>query len=221
MELSKAGRTIDKFVRRKVVIDPTIQWNCALTIALIVFLCSSLLGFGVFGQLHQQARMRLMAPDESTGSVTFLLVSFAVGSAAVTAGGVGFWSLWMTRRLCGPAFVMERYLNELKTGRIPQTRSLRKNDEFQQLFMALNEAFDSLRSRANTNLAVISEILESIRMNAAVDGAAARENLAAVTPKLEMLRAELTASLEGNESNATMTSTYDEIMPHAVSRDAA
>ena len=185
--------------RRRVLVDPAVQWKWALSIAAVVFVCSSLISFGVFGELHEQARLREMHPGEYVGRVGWILMSFALGSAAVTAGGVGLWSLLMTRRMCGPAFVIGRYLNELKSGRIPKTRPLRKNDEFKRLYRTLGEAFDALRAKADADLTLVCNALESIRASTNAGDAAREKCLAMLASNLEKLRVDLVAQLEAND----------------------
>jgi len=220
MESSKAGKSFGRFLRRKIIVDPAMQWKCALSLAMIVFLCTSVIGFGVFGQLHEQARLRASDLGQTSGSVTFMLLTFSLGTAAITAGGVGFWSLLMTRRVCGPAFVMERYLKELKAGRIPETRSLRKNDELKQLHQTLRETFDALRVRANADLALVCDMLESIRLTTASDDTGRRKSLAAMAPKLELLRTELVMFLQANRTDAAPNA--DQLAaPQAIAQGAA
>src|SRR5262245_38755540 len=116
--------------RKQYLINPGFQWKVAGTIAVAVFLFSILISITLYGTLHQQARLRAANPVTYSADVTSVMICFGLGFAAITAGGVGLWSILMTHRVCGPMYVMKRYLLELAGGRLPSLRPLRKRDEF-------------------------------------------------------------------------------------------
>lgn len=180
------------FLRRRMyLVDPAFQWKHALTIAGIVFLVSTLISLAMFGTLHQQARMRAADPMNYVSDVTTIILLFAIGCAALTAGGVGLWSILVTHRMCGPMFVMDRCLRELTAGRLPKLRALRKNDEFKELYNTFSEAVESIRKRAKTDHAMVCNTLELARKNVQGTAESQREFLTALMPQLEKLQGDL------------------------------
>lgn len=179
-----------------------------MTIALMVFLVSSVISVGVFAALHQQARLRNADPLQAFGSVAPLLLTFAVGCAALTAGGVGLWSILVTHRLCGPVFVMERYLRELKNGHLPTLRGLRKHDELKELYRTLGDAVESLRGRAKAELAIVCDALELVRNGVSAGEDGKRQCLLLLTPQLEKLRLDFVGLLNDEVKKSEPLSSF-------------
>jgi len=182
------------FRRKQYLINPGFQWKVAGTIAVAVFLFSILISITLYGTLHQQARLRAADPGGYTAEVTSIMVCFGLGFAALTAGGVGLWSILMTHRICGPMFVMKRYLLELAGGRVPSLRPLRKRDEFKDLYDAFDQAITSLRTGRQRDLMQLNTVLDALRQ-AGTEPSAARTAMQAVTERIEALRASAQASL--------------------------
>ncbi len=182
--------------RRKYLINPAYQWKQACTIAVIVFLSSSIISFATFGVLHQQARMRLADPSGYHADVTSIILLFAVGSSALTAGGIGLWSILMTHRICGPAFVLDRSMNELREGRFPKMRGLRKKDELQGLYTSTSEAVEALEGRARRELATVADALDLARSAQQASDTVRVTSLQSLASQLEQLRGELAESLQ-------------------------
>lgn len=174
--------------RRKYLINPAVQWKYALTIALTVFMISSIMSSILYGVLHHQARMRLINPTGYTAEVGLTMLLFALAFAAVTAGGVGVWSIMMTHRLCGPLFVLERHFHELVQGRLPKVRPLRRKDEFKEMFSAFSQAIDSLQSQRQAQLTALSQVVTTVRSAAEGDDETRREALTSVVRHMETLR---------------------------------
>lgn len=53
----------------------------------------------------------------------------------------------LTHRTAGPLFVLNRYITELKQGKFPEVRPLRKNDNFKDLFKNFRELVEILKKR--------------------------------------------------------------------------
>jgi hypothetical protein len=134
--------------RRNYLVRPAFQLRFAVSAGLTVFLASSMISFGLYTALHQQARQRMMQPDTYTAEVPLVVLGFALLLAAVTAGAFAGWCILFTHRICGPLVVMDRYLNELAEGRFPEVRFLRKRDELKDLFVTLRRAISRLKQDA-------------------------------------------------------------------------
>lgn len=181
------------------VINPSFQWKYATTIALTVFILSSILSSGLYLVLHNQARARLMHPETYTGQVAIVVLLTAVLFSAVTAGGVAIWSIIVTHRICGPLHVLHRYFLELTDGRLPKVRPLRRKDEFKELVSAFSEAVESMKSRKRTELASLAQALESVNVTADHDEESCRSALQSVNRHLRSLHEQAVETL-GDET---------------------
>lgn len=191
--------------RKQYLINPGFQWKIAGTIAVGVFVLSIIIGIVQYGTLHQQARLRAANPGTYVAPVTSVMVCFALGFAALSAGGVGLWSILMTHRICGPMFVMKRYLNDLAQGRIPSLRPLRKRDEFKDLYEAFDQAVTALRTAKQRELVQLRTALETARECQSKESGRAADQLAAVVERIEALRVNVEDSLSDYKSPAATT----------------
>ena len=98
------------------------------------------------------------------------------------------WSIVATHRICGPLFVIERYLRELTRGQLPKLRPLRRKDEFNQLYSVFAEMFESLRAKRRADIAVLTEALETAQSVAGGDGQTREDALESLTSQIESLR---------------------------------
>jgi methyl-accepting chemotaxis protein len=203
--------------RKQYLINPGFQWKIAGTIAAGVFVLSIIIGITLYGTLHQQARLRAADPAGYVAPVTSVMVCFALGFAALSAGGVGLWSILMTHRICGPIFVMKRYLLELAQGRIPSLRPLRKRDEFKDLYEAFDQAISSLRTARQRELVQLGTALEAIREWQNAGPAHAADKVAPIIERIESLRVRAQESLSdckpGNVA-ATTSSAVPQLARH-------
>ena len=203
--------------RKQFLINPSFQWKIAGTIAVGVFILSIIVSITLYGTLHQQARLRAADPGHYVAPVTSVMVCFALGFAALTAGGVGLWSVLMTHRICGPMFVMKRYLNEIAQGRIPSLRPLRKRDEFKDLYEAFDQAISVLRAGKQRELIQLSTALEAARECQNAEPGRAAEKLAAIVERIEALRAKAQESLteyKASEVKAPVTNPIPSLVKH-------
>ena len=132
--------------RRQYVINPDFQWKYTLGLSLAVFLISSVLSSVLFVVLHEQARHRLMFPTSYVVDTGMVILMSALAFSILTAGAVGWWCIMATHRVCGPLFVLDRYLNEIAAGKIPKLLPLRRKDEFKALFKDFCSAVDTIKA---------------------------------------------------------------------------
>lgn len=188
--------------RRNYVINPSFQWKYATTIALAVFFISSILSSGLYAVLHQQARMRFVDPEGSTGTVALTVLFAALVFSALTAAGVAFWSIVATHRICGPLYVLERQLTELANGRFPSPRKLRRKDEFKELFSVLCDAIETLKAGKQYELVVLDEVLSEANTATDADDEGRKAALETVVRHLTALRRKAVEAL-GDETPST------------------
>jgi HAMP domain-containing protein len=174
--------------RRKYIIDPAFQWRYAATISAIVFLTSCVLGSILYGVLHQQARLRAMSPEAYTAEVTLVILLSSVAFATLTAGAVAVWSFVATHRICGPLFVMERYLRELTRGQLPELRPLRRKDEFNQLYSVFAEMVESLKARKRADVGALTEAFDRAKSAVGRSEKECNSTLLSLARQIESLR---------------------------------
>jgi len=192
--------------RRKYLIKPAFQWKYAITAALAVFLISCMMTTLLYGVLHHQARQRSLHPQGYVAEVSLVVCVSALAFAVLTAGGVGLWCIILTHRVCGPLYVMEKFLSGLAKGRLPKLRPLRRKDEFKDFYEVFSRALGSLEARKRTELATLTRALEIAQPAADADEVTCREALDSVATCIEKLRVETAAAL-GEEVEAVRTGT--------------
>jgi hypothetical protein len=193
--------------RRKYLINPAFQAKYAVTISVAVLLMSTILSSVLYGVLHHQARQRLIHPETYTSEVSLVIFLAGVAFAVLTAGALGVWFIIVTHRMCGPLYVMERYLKELTNGRIPSVRPLRRKDEFKEFFATFEGAIDSLKASRWADIETLTEALSVMKLASEKDGAARSDDLEKAAGHLQRM---LTAAREAvgcktEESHADQT----------------
>jgi hypothetical protein len=111
-----------------------------------------------------------------------VLVGFGAAFALLVVG----YGIVLTHKIAGPLFKMRRYLGEIERGRLGKIFGLRKGDQLQDFFAALDRMHGALRAAAQADL----ELLEKVA--AAVDkGEDARSLLAPLREAAEAKRRSL------------------------------
>ena len=145
------------------MVDHHFQWRCAGVLggggALVVgmmgfFLYQAHGGYGELPGMSAQPTLleKLVAADR------FFLVAW--GTLTVAAGvALGLWGLIITHRVCGPLFVVTRYLGELSEGRYPDTRVLRDKDFLDDFYVAFESTVNTMREREIARLRALEGTL--------------------------------------------------------------
>ena len=192
--------------RRQYLINPGFQWKYALTLALAVFLISAVISSVLYLLLHHQARLRLMNPEAYAAEVTLVIVLFGAAFSMLTAGALAVWCVFVTHRICGPLFVLDRHLSELADGRIPKLRALRRKDEFKELYKTFGRAIESLKANRRVELATLTRVLTMVESAKNADDTARKDALSSVATHIDTLR-DVAAKALGVEA---------EVVPEAV-----
>lgn len=189
--------------RKNYIVNAAFQWRYAITIGLTVFFITSTMSSVLYTVLHHQARQRLIHPETYTGEVALVVLFAAIAFSAVTAGGVAIWSLIATHRMCGPLFVLERYLTELAEGRLPTLRPLRRKDEFKDLYRGFSRAIETLKARKQADLTVLAEALGSAKSALKGDDESRRRELESLVLHMEKMHKAVAEDL-GGEANGEL-----------------
>ena len=190
--------------RRQDLINPAFQWKYAVTIALGVFVTSSIMSSVLYGILHHQARMRTLDPTGYSAEVTLVVFLAGAAFALLTGAGVGLWSIIVTHRMVGPLYVMSRFMLELKEGRLPKMRALRRKDEFKEFYEAFVGAVDNLRVMKQRQLGVLTDAMTTIHSMEGAEGDERSRALQSLSGQLREMREELARALgEDPDSGST------------------
>ena len=137
-----------RFRRRKIVLQPAYQIRLAVTILMFVVAYSLLLGFLIFYPLFEQFNA-MASPEEQiwiAREVIDLHKRFWPSMAAVGIL-VALQSFFVTHRLVGPAFHIQRILGEFAAGRYATRVVLRRRDRLKELEAAVNALGEALLQR--------------------------------------------------------------------------
>lgn len=202
--------------RRLFFINPAFQWKYTLTIGLVVFCTTSVISTVLYTILHEQARMRVMQPHSYVANVTSVVLISAIVLSAITAGALSFWCIVATHRICGPIFVLQRYMSQLAAGQIPTLRPLRKKDEFKDLYAVCSRAVESLKTMRRTELMVIGQAREAL--NQAKNGGDAERQGAMdmAAAQLDILQQAAEKALGKEPEQTPARSAPGEVMPEQI-----
>ena len=211
-ETSQTDTSRPRGRRRTYLINPSFQRKYTLTVVGGVFIISTFLSYTLFGVLHQQARARVVQPYatsawDNVGTILLAGIAFS----AVLAVAFGLYTVVVTHRISGPLFVLERYLSELTSGRLPQRRALRKKDEFKSLNEAFWRAVDSLRAGKQVELHRLTELLKIARTGAEKGEPDSTQALESVAERLEAMCAQEARSLGKEFADVSKTPPKDRV----------
>jgi len=170
-----------KIRRRTFLVDRHFQLKYTMIIVLVGVVVSAILGFFIY-KLTAENRELLGIDAAMMGEVEkfdqrqmFYLVGFVVAMAVF----LFFWGILITHKVAGPIFIITRYLKELREGRAPRTRPLRRGDELKEFFDEFAGAVSALRQR-NVEEAQTLEQLAGELEKSSPDAAARLRQLADV-----------------------------------------
>ncbi len=189
--MALASGTTGKNQRKKILINPGFQWRHAMVIGFVVFATSMIVSSLLYDLLHKQARLRASNPTMYTAQVTSVIITFSAIYSVITALGVGFWSFMATHRICGPLYVMRRYLAELAGGCLPKVRPLRRRDEFKEVHQTLAAAVDSLRITSMDHRAKLVGAISSLHSLESTSSGANLDSLHSIASQLDEINAQL------------------------------
>jgi methyl-accepting chemotaxis protein len=68
----------------------------------------------------------------------------------------------MTHKVAGPLYKVGLYFEKIKEGKLPEIRDLRKGDEFQEFFRHFKKMCETMRERAESDVAVYQRFLAAV-----------------------------------------------------------
>jgi len=187
---------------RNYLLDRKVQLTVAAVMVVITSLLTAGLGMAWYAEVRnasaviQVNAISALGPDTASGLAAELatndlkrllvLVAFGIALAFLVVG----YGIVMTHKIAGPLFKMKRYLGEIAEGRLDQLAGLRKGDQLQDFFTALDNMHAALRTRAEADLALLEKIV------AAIDKG---EDVPALLPQLRQVAEAKRARLAGGK----------------------
>ena len=187
---------------RNYLLDRKVQLTIAAVMVVITSLLTAGLGMAWYTEVRnasaviQVNAISALGVDTATGLADELaandlkrllvLVGFGIALAFLVVG----YGIVMTHKIAGPLFKMKRYLGEIEEGRLDRLAGLRKGDQLQEFFTALDHMQTALRGRAEADLALLDQVI------AAVDKG---EDVRALLPQVRQAAEAKRASLAGGK----------------------
>lgn len=137
-------------------------------ILLLAFLTAAMCSYVVYYTSIMMFGEKLanVYPQGRLVSIVNLINSRIIISILLVSPLIALIGLYLSHKIAGPIFRMERYVNEMATGNLHSRLVLRKGDELLNLAEGINSLSESLKTtfiNENTNLARISKELEILR----------------------------------------------------------
>ena len=130
---------------------------------------STALGSFLLLQLRENSRMLRLEAEfdpvftEQIAHSDAVLTLSLVGALLLFNLVLGVVSIAVTHRMAGPVYVLERYLDALAEGRLPQMRHLRRGDEFVELWQALRRLVDAEERAAKRDVEILRSVMEVLQ----------------------------------------------------------
>lgn len=186
--------------RGQLVVDGRFQFRTVLSLMGCVFVAASFTGLVLVNVYSRVARSQFFDPEHFNPASWRIVIAFGLTCTVLCAVGFGIWCLLFTHRISGPIYVMHQWVRHLKEGKYPETRSLRKSDQFQAFSTDLADVIRILRSDAHAQMTGLQMALDDLRGAAsAPDDAARSRALADAIERIRNLHERISVSLPGGE----------------------
>jgi signal transduction histidine kinase len=150
---------------RHLLLNRRFQLKYTAMIVGIASLVSIVLGVYLMEMIRENSRM-LKLEAEFDEVLQAQLSDADARVAAVLIGSflffnivLGVLAVFITHRMAGPIFVMQRYVRELGQGKLPKVRKLRKGDEFVELVDTMSETVKMLEANTRREVASMEHVL--------------------------------------------------------------
>jgi len=160
--------TKPQFKRTRYWVAGKFQGKYIGLILLLTFLTAALCSYVVYYTSIMMFGEKLanVYPQGRLVSIVNLINIRIVISVLLVTPLIAMIGVYLSHKIAGPIFRMERYVNEMATGNLQTRLVLRKGDELLSLAEGINSLSESLKTtfiNENTNLARISKELEILR----------------------------------------------------------
>lgn len=159
------------YKRKRYLVIKEFQLKYVGMILLLVFLTGALCSYVVYytAMLLMGGRLADVYPQGRLVSIVSMVNTRILLSLILVSPLVAVIGIFVSHRIAGPLFRMERFLNGMAAGDFSSWLTLRKKDELIALANGINRVIDSVRGTVEsqkTHLGRISDSLSSIKHNA-------------------------------------------------------
>lgn len=152
-----------KFRRRRILIRPGYQFQVAATILLFIVGYSLLLGILIFYPLQQEFAASVSLEQQFRVAHQVLDLHRRFWPSVMVVGIlVAIQSIFVTHRVVGPAYHVQRVLEGLTAGRYEMRVHLRRGDRLQELETATNALGEALLQREEASSAQMARLRAAI-----------------------------------------------------------
>lgn len=154
-----------KYRRKTYVVDRQFQFKYTAIIVLIGAAIALVCGYFIYEAWRENTEL-LEISNAITSEINARessKVFWAVGIfVALEVVGLFLWGILVTHRIAGPLFLIDRYLNAVREGQLPDIRPLRRRDELQTFFDSFSATVDAIRERETEDSEAIAEALKQL-----------------------------------------------------------
>ena len=157
-----------KFKRTRYWVAGKFQGKYVGLILLLTFLTATLCSYVVYytSMILFGEKLASVYPQGRLVSIVNLINTRIIISILFVTPLITMIGVYLSHKIAGPIFRMERYINEMAMGNLQTRLILRKGDELMNLAEGINGLSEILKTtfiNENTNLARISKELEILR----------------------------------------------------------
>ncbi|MEM6960518.1 MAG: hypothetical protein AAF550_02095 [Myxococcota bacterium] len=184
---------------RNYLLKPRFQLKYTGAVVLVTMVVGSVMGFFAYKESKSVSEMLVLqysmldVTDElEMGTVQDMqeydqrILYGVVGFITILCLLLGIMGILVTHRVVGPAYKIERLINEVIEGKLTVRGHLRRGDELQSLFEAFSNMVVSLRERQQDEVDALTEAIQTVR-----DKGMADEDLERIIEVRDRMRATL------------------------------
>ena len=161
-----------RYKRRQYIVDKKFQYKYILTIVGVGVLLSLIFSVMIYQKTIENTELFEMCAKteifssafESLDQKMILYLAVFIAGMAIT---LGIWSIFITHRIVGPIYIINRYINSITDGILPAPRPLRKKDEFKNFFADFNNMVNKLKDMEESDLDTLKKIKEFLEKQGA------------------------------------------------------
>jgi hypothetical protein len=161
------------------VVDKAFQYKYTAIIVSIVVVVSAVLGYLLLQSYWEMNRIMDLAldspeiSDKVNGGAVLHVFYISIAFLVFEVLALSVMGLIITHRVCGPMFVIHGYLTTMLDGKYPQTRALRRGDEFGETFKVFTEVVESLRKRDADEVEKLDQAIAAAKQKGVPESAVA------------------------------------------------
>ena len=147
-----------KYQRTNYLINPVFQLKTSLFISTLVLFLSllyPLIIYSLFNERINLKELQISGVSEYQNELIFMLIGFQFIFFLI----VLFICIFQAHKIAGPMYKLRLFFNDIANGKNIEPLRFRKNDHFQELPNAINNALTIIKNNHNKDFTFISEVV--------------------------------------------------------------